>query len=173
MSANLVWTSNTQGQIGSGASFSFNGLTVGLHRLPRAVTDSGGLPGSAAVIVTYRHTRCPPQVCGQAQATRGPDVERRLGTIRRCIPYNAKVLTPQRRTTVISTGASITFAATATDTQDGNLGASLVWAFGLYKARALALARPSRPRAWLPERTRVTARVTDSGGIARTRLQSW
>jgi len=54
VSANLAWTSNLQGQIGSGATFSFSGLTVGSHGITAAVTDSGGLPGSAVVVVTVQ-----------------------------------------------------------------------------------------------------------------------
>ena len=100
MSANLVWTSNTQGQIGTGASFSFSGLTVGSHTITAAVTDSGGLPGSAAVIVIVQP---PPNTAPTVTITAPPNG------------------------TTVNQGASLTFTATATDTQDGNLGASLVW----------------------------------------------
>jgi hypothetical protein len=57
--ANLVWTSNLQGQIGTGASFSRSDLVNGLHAVSAVVTDSGGLVGSATVGFTVE---APPQV---------------------------------------------------------------------------------------------------------------
>jgi extracellular elastinolytic metalloproteinase len=100
VSANLVWTSNTQGQIGTGASFAFSGLTVGQHTITAAVTDSGGLSGSAAVVVTVQP---PPNTAPTVTITSPPNG------------------------TTVTQGASVTFTGTATDTQDGNLSANLVW----------------------------------------------
>ena len=51
ISANLAWTSSINGAIGSGASFSTSALSVGAHTITASVTDSGGLPGSAAITV--------------------------------------------------------------------------------------------------------------------------
>jgi subtilisin family serine protease len=56
LSGSLVWTSNLQGQIGTGASFSRSDLIVGTHTITASVTDSGGLPGSAAVTLTITQT---------------------------------------------------------------------------------------------------------------------
>jgi hypothetical protein len=52
MSGQLVWTSNLDGQIGTGSSFSNAGLRVGSHTVTATVTDSGGLGGSASVTFT-------------------------------------------------------------------------------------------------------------------------
>jgi hypothetical protein len=52
LSASLSWSSNLDGAIGSGASFSTTALSVGAHTVTAAVTDSGGLSGSAVVSVT-------------------------------------------------------------------------------------------------------------------------
>jgi hypothetical protein len=52
LSASLTWTSNLQGTIGTGASFSRNDLVVGTHTITASVTDSGGLSGSASVTLT-------------------------------------------------------------------------------------------------------------------------
>jgi extracellular elastinolytic metalloproteinase len=61
ISANLVWTSNLHvGPIGAGVSFSTAGLTVGAHAITAAVTDSGGLPGSAAIVVNVQAAPPPP-----------------------------------------------------------------------------------------------------------------
>lgn len=49
LSASLAWTSSINGSIGSGASFSTSALSVGAHTITAAVTDSGGLPGSASI----------------------------------------------------------------------------------------------------------------------------
>ena len=136
VSANLVWTSNTQGQIGSGASFSFSGLSVGLHTITAAVTDSGGLPGSAAVIVTVQP---PPNTAPTVTITSPPNG------------------------TTVTQGASITFAATATDTQDGNLGASLVWSSNLQGQ--IGTGASFSTTSLVAGAHAITARVTDSGGM--------
>lgn len=51
LSANLVWTSDVDGQIGTGGSFSAV-LSDGTHEITASVTDSGGLTGSASITVT-------------------------------------------------------------------------------------------------------------------------
>lgn len=56
LSNSLVWTSNLQGQIGTGASFSRSDLVVGTHTITASVTDSGGLPGSASITLTITQT---------------------------------------------------------------------------------------------------------------------
>ena len=50
VSANLVWTSSLDGQIGTGASFSRT-LSSGSHTITARVVDSGGLAGAAQVTV--------------------------------------------------------------------------------------------------------------------------
>ncbi len=52
IAASLTWTSSINGIFGSGASFSSSSLAVGTHTITAAVTDSGGLPGSAAITLT-------------------------------------------------------------------------------------------------------------------------
>ncbi len=51
LSGSLTWSSSINGIIGSGASFSTSALTAGTHTITASVTDSGGLPGSAAITV--------------------------------------------------------------------------------------------------------------------------
>ena len=60
LTANLVWTSNTQGSIGTGGSFTTSGLAVGTHIITAAVTDAGGLQGTATRTITITST--PPPV---------------------------------------------------------------------------------------------------------------
>ncbi|MCB1055201.1 MAG: M36 family metallopeptidase [Acidobacteria bacterium] len=52
ISGSLSWASSLDGPIGSGASFSTSGLSVGSHTITASVTDSGGLPGSDSITVT-------------------------------------------------------------------------------------------------------------------------
>ena len=58
ISGSLAWTSSLGGSIGSGASFSTSSLAVGTHTITAAVTDAGGLSGSASISVTI--TSAPP-----------------------------------------------------------------------------------------------------------------
>jgi chitodextrinase len=51
LTSKLVWTSSLDGHIGTGGSFN-KVLSVGTHTIEAAVTDSGGLSGSAKVSVT-------------------------------------------------------------------------------------------------------------------------
>ena len=51
LTANLVWTSNLDGVVGTGGSFSVV-LSVGNHTVTASVTDSGALEGTATVDVT-------------------------------------------------------------------------------------------------------------------------
>jgi hypothetical protein len=50
--ASLVWTSNINGQIGTGTSFSTSSLSVGTHTITLTATDSKGAKGTATVTVT-------------------------------------------------------------------------------------------------------------------------
>jgi hypothetical protein len=52
LTGSLVWTSNLQGQIGTGAGFTRGDLVLGVHTVTARVTDSGSLQGSATVQVT-------------------------------------------------------------------------------------------------------------------------
>lgn len=52
LTANLSWTSNLDGLIGSGGSFSSSTLSEGTHTISVTSTDSGGLTGSSSVTIT-------------------------------------------------------------------------------------------------------------------------
>jgi hypothetical protein len=52
LTGSLIWTSNLDGQIGTGGSFSSTTLGDGTHTIIASVTDSGGLTGSASVSIT-------------------------------------------------------------------------------------------------------------------------
>ena len=52
LSSGLAWTSDINGSIGSGSTFSTANLSVGTHTITAAVTDGGGLSGSSQVSLT-------------------------------------------------------------------------------------------------------------------------
>ncbi len=56
ISAGLAWTSNLDGQIGSGASFSTSSLRVGVHIITAEAADSGGRTGSDSIAITINST---------------------------------------------------------------------------------------------------------------------
>jgi hypothetical protein len=55
LTASLVWTSNLDGQIGTGGSFS-KVLSDGTHVITASVTDSGGNTGSDSITITVGDT---------------------------------------------------------------------------------------------------------------------
>jgi PKD repeat protein/uncharacterized protein YjiK len=54
LTANLAWSSNRDGAIGTGGSFATSSLSIGTHTVTASVTDGGGLPGADAIAVTVR-----------------------------------------------------------------------------------------------------------------------
>lgn len=59
LTASLTWTSDRDGVIGGGGSFS-RVLSAGAHMISAAVVDSGGLSGQAAIAVTVNPVVLPP-----------------------------------------------------------------------------------------------------------------
>ena len=55
LTAALAWTSDLDGAIGTGGSFTAS-LSVGTHTITASVTDAGGLSGSDAITVTVDNT---------------------------------------------------------------------------------------------------------------------
>jgi hypothetical protein len=56
ISASLTWSSNIDGALGVGATFSLSTLSVGTHTITAEVTDSGGLTGSSNVSLTVNES---------------------------------------------------------------------------------------------------------------------
>ncbi len=137
LSTNLVWSSDTDGPIGTGASFSAI-LSVGTHTVTATVVDSGGLTGfdSITVNVTPATGNTPPTVVVSA-------------------PANPATVT---------VGDSISFEAIATDVQDGSLpSTTILWSSHINGQ--LGSGSPF-VFAGLTEGTHtITASATDSGGL--------
>jgi len=102
LAASLSWTSSLNGPIGGGGSFSLSTLSPGLHTIAASVSDSHGAPGSAVIGVTV-NVNTPPDVTITAPAGGSTAVQ----------------------------GASVLFAASAPDAQDGDLGPGLSWVSSL------------------------------------------
>lgn len=98
----LVWTSDLDGPIGTGAEFSRSDLSGGFHEITLTATDSEGASGSATI--TFG-------VGGAPQVDILGPVEQSNGA-----PHTVTV------------GTSVTFTGSAVDVEDGALGgAALVW----------------------------------------------
>jgi hypothetical protein len=52
ISANLAWSSDRDGALGSGASITTSGLSLGTHTITASVVDSSGQSGSASITVS-------------------------------------------------------------------------------------------------------------------------
>jgi TonB family protein len=94
----LVWTSDLDGELGTGESVTTSGLSIGVHTITLTVTDSNG----------------------------GIDVHPITVPITNNLP--AATITAPAGGSSFTAGTSVTFTGTGADLEDGPLaGASLVW----------------------------------------------
>jgi hypothetical protein len=98
LTAGLAWTSDRDGPIGSGAAFAISTLSIGTHLITASVSDGHGAVGSATVTIAVS-VNTPPAVA---------------------------ITSPANGAAVIGNDP-ISFTATATDAQDGDLGPGLSW----------------------------------------------
>jgi hypothetical protein len=133
ITSRLVWTSTLSGQIGVGGAFTVT-LPAGTHLITASATDNNGLAASKQVSVTVT-----------APANTAPSVT---------------ISSPS--STSLTAGASIAFAGSANDTQDGSLTAALVWTSNLVGQIGLGGSFTTT----LPAGSHtITASVSDSGGL--------
>jgi hypothetical protein len=136
LTAGLVWTSSLDGQIGTGGGFTTSALTVGTHVVTAAVTDAGGLTGEAQRTVVVRPANATPTITIQS-------------------PADADALV---------SGRPVLLAATATDVEDGNLGAAVRWTSSRDGALGTG-ASVTVPSLSVGAHT-ITAAVTDLDGLS-------
>ncbi len=132
--SSLVWSSSRDGQIGTGESFSSSSLSVGVHVITLAATDSNGQVGTAQVSITINPAGSPPVV---------------------------SITAPGDGSTAVL-GASVGFTGTATDTEDGNIAASLSWSSN--KDGAIGTGASFSTSSLTVGTHTITASVTDSDG---------
>jgi hypothetical protein len=94
----LAWTSNIDGAIGTGGSFT-RGLTTGTHTIKATAVDSGGLATVKQISVTVVSGNTAPSVTISSPASG----------------------------TSYASGTAVSFSGSASDTQDGSITANLAW----------------------------------------------
>jgi hypothetical protein len=100
--ASLVWSTDLDGQIGTGVGFSTTALSIGVHTITLTATDSNGATGTDQITVTVTNN-----------------------------PPTATITNPPSGSIVL-VGVSILFTGTGSDPEDGPLtGASLSWSSDL------------------------------------------
>ena len=137
LTGSLSWSSSLDGAIGSGGSFSTSGLSEGSHTITASVTDSGSLSGSDAITVTIT----PP-------ANNAPSVS---------------ITAPSDGSSFVD-GTSVSFTGTASDTEDGDLTASLSWSSNL--DGAIGTGGSFSTSSLSVGSHTITASVTDSGSLS-------
>ncbi|MDC1404142.1 sulfatase-like hydrolase/transferase [Akkermansiaceae bacterium] len=100
LSASLSWSSSIDSSVGSGPTFNTSALTLGAHTITASATDSGSLTGTSTVTLNI--------------ATPGN------------MPPAVAISAPADNST-ISSGSTITFTASSSDDNDGDLSPSLAW----------------------------------------------
>jgi hypothetical protein len=68
VTSSLVWTSDLDGQIGTGGSFTKNNLSIGTHTITATATDSTNRTGSTSI--TLNITQAPPNAPSNVTATK-------------------------------------------------------------------------------------------------------
>ena len=135
LAANLQWTSNRDGNIGTGGSFSISTLSLGAHIITAMATDSGALVGQAQVSLTVNEPNTAPAV----------------------------TITSPANNAVFTQGESVTLTASASDSQDGSLNSSIQWSSSLDGSlgSGASITKTNLSRGTHT----ITAVVTDSGGL--------
>ncbi|TMA52003.1 MAG: DNRLRE domain-containing protein, partial [Deltaproteobacteria bacterium] len=99
LSSRIRWTSSRDGALGTGATIAASGLSVGLHTVTAAVTDSAGLRGQEQTTLRVRAPNAPPAV----------------------------VIAGPADGSSVAAGTAVRLAATASDDFDGDLTGRLRW----------------------------------------------
>src|SRR5438552_9869731 len=135
LSSAIHWTSSLDGDLGTSASITASALRIGTHVITARVLDGGGLAAEATRSVVIRPPNVRPVITVQA-------------------PAGGAALLASR---------PVVLAASATDVEDGDLGAAVRWATSLGGplGAGATLTIPALP---LGPQT-LTATVTDRDGV--------
>lgn len=135
LTSQLRWISSIDGDIGSGGSFSYAGLSAGIHTIIARVTDSSGLVGTASRVIYVDRTNLAPVVT---------------------------ITTPLNGYS-IRQGRPLNFQGTALDDLDGDLSQQLRWFSNL--SGSLGVGSSITSTNLTVGTHVITATVTDSGGL--------
>ncbi len=135
VSGSIVWSSDLDGDLGSGASIDVSSLSVGTHLITATATDGDSQTGTATLTVTIVDGNTAPVVAIASPAGG----------------------------TMVAPGESINFAATADDVQDGDLSSSIAWSSDVDGPLGVG-GNLSASLSTLGEHE-ITATVSDSGGL--------
>src|SRR5581483_6477515 len=94
----MTWTSDRDGALGTGGSFTRSNLTIGRHTITVQATDLGGLTRTATLVIDVANVSAP--------------------TLTLTSPPTGKKY---------AFGAAVPFAATASDTFDGDVSSKVAW----------------------------------------------
>jgi uncharacterized protein YjdB len=134
LTSSLTWSSSIDGPIvpGGGSVSAF--LSPGNHTITASVTDAGGQTGNSSISITVGTPNTAPQV----------------------------TITSPSNGSSFAEGTNISFAATATDAEDGNVAASLIWSSNL---QGNIGSGASFSAVLNPGSHTITATATDSGTL--------
>ncbi|PIE70201.1 MAG: hypothetical protein CSA22_09035 [Deltaproteobacteria bacterium] len=136
--ASLVWTSNRDGQIGTGTTFVKNNLSRGEHQISLTATDVDGAKTTVTLTLIIGNT-----------------------------PPTARILSPVNLNRIYYHGDYIVFEGEGEDAEDGTLtGASLVWSSS--RDGQLGTGNQITTHTLTPARHTITLTVTDSNGATAT-----
>jgi len=141
LTPSISWSSDLDGALGTGGSLSLTTLQAGLHTISVSVTDSLGASDTRTLTLTI-----------------APNTEPTLTVTAPADGYNS------------TEGASVSFAATASDAEDGDLTPSITWSsdldgpLGAGGSLALTTLQAGAHT--------ITVSVTDSLGASATRTLS-
>jgi hypothetical protein len=136
----IVWSSDIDGDLGNGPLVSASAMTIGEHRVTASVTDSAGSTTSSSIVVAIT----------DATSNQSPIVS---------------ITTPADGVSVPQ-GVPVEFSATASDAEDGPIGASIAWSSSI--DGAFGIGDTVTSSALSPGSHTISAQVTDSAGATRS-----
>jgi predicted CXXCH cytochrome family protein len=139
VSANIQWSSSIDGNLGTGASISTSGLSIGVHTITAQVTDSGGLAGQTTIRISIS------DVAGN-------------------VPPDVIIISPVNGAT-FTQGSTIPFIGSATIPTNGSISHLIQWFDG---ATSIGTGSSFGLNTLSAGTHTITARATDSGSRVGT-----
>jgi thermitase len=141
LAANVQWSSDLDGFLGTGGSLNKTGMSLGQHTITATVTSASGLTVTATITITITDAggNSPPLL----------------------------TITAPANNSAFAVGTNITFTGIASDIQDGNVSANIEWRSNINGN--LGTGASVSTNSLTIGAHMITARVTDSGGLTSAR----